>query len=67
MNERQGSAKPGEDARRAQEDPGAPPREWGWHWLPPAGYGRPTPYELRISGEANPERLAAMERIEEPW
>ena len=68
MSERQGSTKPGEDgARRAEEDPGAPPREWGWQWLPPPGYGRPTPYELRTSGEANPDRLAAMERIEEPW
>ena len=68
MNEPKGSTKSGEDdARRAREHPEAPPRDWGWRWLPPMGYGRPTPYELRTSGEANPERLAAMERVEDPW
>ena len=68
MNEPEGSPKSGEeDARRAREDLGAPLREWGWQWLPPMGYGRPTPYELRASGKANPERLGAMERLEEPW
>ena len=68
MNEPKGSTKSGEDdARRAREHPEAPPRDWGWQWLPPMGYGRPTPYELRSRGEANPERLAAMERVEDPW
>ncbi len=66
MNERKGSTKSMEDPRRAPEDPGAPPREWGWWWLPAPGYGRPTPYEPRIRSKASPERLAAMERVEEP-
>lgn len=67
MSEPRGSAESGEEPRLAREDPEAPPREWGWQWLPPPGYGRPTPYELRSRGKANPERLAAMERVEEPW